>query len=98
VKLPTDANGRKMVPLASGLLDMFPLALVEVAKVSYHGSKQHHPDKPIHWDRSKSMDQADCLMRHFMERGTRDVDGLRHTAKMAWRALALLQLELEAAE
>lgn len=34
-------------------------------------------------------------MRHFVERGKLDSDGLRHSAKMAWRALALLQKELE---
>jgi hypothetical protein len=95
VRLPIDPGDRKKVPLARGLFDFFPDALVEVARVSYVGSKQHHPDKELHWDRSKSTDHGDALMRHFMERGTMDVDGMRHTAKMAWRALALLQLELE---
>jgi len=32
-----------------------------------------------------------------MERGTYDTDGIRHSAKLAWRALALLQKELEEA-
>ena len=32
-----------------------------------------------------------------MERGTIDTDGTRHSAKMVWRALAVLQLELEEA-
>jgi hypothetical protein len=96
VRLPTEPETRKTVPLATGLLDYFPDALVEVARVSYWGSKQHHPDKPVHWDRSKSIDHGDCLIRHFMERGTNDTDGMRHTAKMVWRALAMLQLELEA--
>jgi len=32
-----------------------------------------------------------------MERGSVDVDGTRHSAKLAWRALALLQEELERA-
>jgi hypothetical protein len=31
-----------------------------------------------------------------MERGGIDADGVRHSAKMVWRALAILQLELEA--
>ncbi len=31
-----------------------------------------------------------------MERGTVDGDGQRHSAKAAWRALALLQTEIEA--
>jgi hypothetical protein len=42
-------------------------------------------------------DHADTMMRHFLERGTVDTDGVRHSAKMAWRALALLQVEMEAA-
>jgi len=94
--LPTDAKERKHVPIASGVLDYFPAALAEVARVSYQGNEQHNPGQPLHWARGKSMDQADCIMRHFLERGTMDSDGLRHSAKLAWRALALLQLELEA--
>jgi hypothetical protein len=54
------------------------------------------PGAPLHWDRSKSADESDALIRHFMERGTRDSDGIRHSAKAAWRALALLQKEIEA--
>jgi len=34
-------------------------------------------------------------MRHFVERGTLDTDGVRHSAKVVWRALALLQKEIE---
>jgi hypothetical protein len=30
-----------------------------------------------------------------MEAGTKDTDGVRHSAKAAWRALANLQRELE---
>ncbi len=93
--LPTDAAARKAIPLATGVLDYFPAALAEVAKVSKIGSDQHHPGQPLHWERGKSMDQADTLVRHLMERGTVDIDGTRHSAKVAWRALALLQQELE---
>lgn len=93
--LPTDAKARKNVPIASGCLDYFPDAIAAVAEVSRVGNEQHHPGTPLHWDRSKSTDEADALIRHFMERGTRDTDTLRHSAKMAWRALALLQKEIE---
>ena len=72
-------------------------ALAEVAKVSYLGNQQHNPGQQLHWARGKSTDQADTIIRHFMERGEIDTDGMRHSAKLAWRALALLQLELEAA-
>jgi hypothetical protein len=93
--LATDAEGRKRQPVASGVLDYFPDALVAIAEVSWAGNDQHNPGAPLHWDRSKSSDEADALIRHFLQRGLRDTDGLRHSAKMAWRALALLQKEIE---
>lgn len=86
---------RKNVPVATGCLDYFPDALCAVAELSRVGNEQHNPGKPLHWDRSKSKDEADALLRHFIERGTLDTDGIRHTAKVAWRALALLQKEIE---
>lgn len=94
--LPTDAGARKASPIASGVLDYFPLAVAEVARVSEAGNRQHNPGQPLHWARGKSTDHQDCIVRHLIERGTVDVDGMRHTAKLAWRALALLQEELEA--
>lgn len=97
MSLPADAKARKAVPIASGVLSYFPDAIAAVAEVSRVGNEQHHPGTPLHWDRSKSTDEADALIRHFMERGTFDSDGLRHSAKAAWRALALLQKEIEAA-
>lgn len=86
---------RKEYPLARGVLDYFPDALMVVANVSKVGNDQHNPGQPMHWAKDKSPDHADCLLRHLRERGTLDTDGLRHTAKVAWRALALLQTELE---
>lgn len=95
--LPSDAKARKDIPLVRGLLDYFPAALVAVAEVSRVGNEQHNPGEELHWARGKSTDQADCIMRHLIDRGKTDSDGLRHTAKVAWRALALLQEELEQA-
>lgn len=96
--LPTDKQERKERPVARGVLDYFPDAIAAVANVSYVGNAQHNPGEEMHWARGKSKDHADCIARHLMERGTLDDDGLRHSAKVAWRALAMLQLELEAAE
>ena len=93
--LPTDAKERKQIPIVSGVLDYFPLAIAEVAKCSWAGNQQHHPDKELHWDKTKSTDHGDCIARHLVDRGKFDTDGQRHSAKLAWRALALLQLELE---
>jgi hypothetical protein len=94
--LPNDAAERKALPIASGVLAYFPDALAEVARVSRIGNEQHHPGSPLHWDKSKSTDEADALVRHLLDRGTFDTDGTRHSAKVAWRALALLQRELDA--
>lgn len=94
--LPTDAATRKGMPIARGVLDYFPLAVAEIAHVSLVGNEQHNPGEPMHWAKEKSTDEADCIARHLIERGKLDTDGLRHSAKLAWRALALLQRELEA--
>jgi hypothetical protein len=93
--LPTDAVSRKGIPVATGCIDYFPDALIAVAELSRVGNDQHNPGKPLHWDRTKSQDEADSMMRHFIQRGTRDTDGVRHSTKVAWRALALLQKEIE---
>ena len=93
--LPADAAGRKAVPLYSGCVKYFPDALAAVAELSRIGNDQHNPGKPLHWDRSKSGDERDALMRHLLEAGTIDGDGVRHSTKVAWRALANLQKELE---
>lgn len=95
-QLPSDYQERKNLPIGTGVLDYFPDALAEVSKASLAGNKQHVPGEPLHWDRTKSKDESDALIRHFLERGTMDEDGVRHSAKMAWRALALLQKEIEA--
>jgi len=97
VSLPTDAKKRKGVPIASGVLNYFPDAIAAIAELSRIGNDQHNPGQPLHWNRNKSTDHDDCLVRHFMERGTIDTDGVRHSTKVAWRALALLQTELEKA-
>ena len=93
--METDKNKRKQIPIYTGLVKYFPKALAEVARVSYIGNQQHHPDKPLHWDRSKSTDELDALTRHLFQAGETDTDGMRHSAKVAWRALANLEKELE---
>lgn len=96
VALPTDAKERKGYPVTTGFLDYFPLAAAEVSHVSFIGNIQHNgPNSPLRWDRTKSTDEADALVRHLLQRGTVDSDGLRHSAKVAWRAMAILEKELE---
>ena len=92
--LDTDSATRKRYPMAAGLLDYFPDALAEVARVSHAGNEKHNPGEPMHHARGKSMDHADCIIRHLVGRGGFDGD-MRESAALAWRALALLQEELE---
>jgi hypothetical protein len=86
---------RKQRPVYSGVLAYFPDALLEVAYCSFVGNEQHNPGEPLHWAKEKSTDEPDALVRHLMERGKMDSDGVRHSAKAAWRSLALLQREIE---
>jgi len=94
--LPTDAKVRKALPIGTGVIDYFPLALAEVAKVSVAGNQQHNPGQPLHWAKEKSNDHADCIIRHWIDRGQVEPDGQRASAKLAWRALANLEMEMEA--
>ncbi len=99
-RLPAATFGsRKEQPLARGLLDYFPAALAAVAEVSMQGADQHGtmaPDGTPTHQRGLSDDHPDALLRHLVDRGSSDHDGLRHSAKVAWRALAILQEEIEA--
>lgn len=96
VVLPTGSAERKNIPMCRGLLDYFPAGLAAVAELSQGASTQHKHTE-MHWERGKSADHADCIVRHLVDRGTFDTDGKRHSTKVAWRALALLEEELEAA-
>ena len=97
IVLPTDSEERKELPLVTGCLDYFPAALAEVARLSKYGNDKHNPGEVLYHAREKSSDHADCLVRHLVERGTLDPSGFSHTVMVAWRALALLQVELEEA-
>lgn len=93
-----EAEARKQTPIYSGVVKYFPLALAELARVSYIGNEQHNPGKPLHWDRGKSQDELDALMRHLVDHASGvevDTDDQLHMAKVAWRSLAMLEKILE---
>lgn len=94
--LTTDYKTRKGLPITTGVLDYFPLALAEVSRVSFTGNNQHNPGEPLHWAKEKSQDEEDSAIRHWLERYDIDIDGCYHAAKTAWRALAFLEKLLEA--
>lgn len=97
---PASTETRKARPLFSGVLMYFPDALLAIAEHSKKGNDKHNPGEPMHWNRSKSTDQADCIGRHLIDIGPNwdQVDpetGSLHATALAWRALALLQTVLE---
>lgn len=96
--LPSDAQARKGIPIHSGFIRYFPRAIAAVAELSRIGNDQHNPGEPLHWAREKSGDELDAAARHLVEAGTFDTDNVRHSTKLAWRAMANLEKELEAAE
>lgn len=94
--LPEGDKERKEIPIFSGVMNYFPLALAAVARVSKRGNDKHNPGQSMHWARDKSTDHEDCIARHLI-----DIDTVNPTtgeyddaAALAWRALAKLQ-ELE---
>lgn len=93
----TKAQDRKATPVYSGVLKYFPNALKEVSKCSLAGQKQHNQGNDLYWDKSKSTDNEDALVRHLIDHGIdpMDDDGVLHLAKVAWRALASLEIYLE---
>jgi hypothetical protein len=93
--LTQNAAERKQIPIVTGLVDYFPLALAEVAKCSKIANEQHNHGSDLRWDRTKSTDHIDCIGRHLIDRNSLDTDGVQHDVKLAWRALAYLQLRLE---
>lgn len=96
--LPTNSQERKDVPVFSGCFAYFPDALAEVARLSQHGNDKHNPGQPLHWSRDKSNDHLDCVARHLLDCGMVDEDGFYHDVKVAWRALANLQILMEKRE
>ena len=96
--LPVDAKARKSVPIYSGFIKYFPRAIAAVAHLSAVGNDQHNPGRPLHWDRSKSGDELDALMRHLLEADGVDKDNVPHVVKCAWRAMAAAEKYLEKQE
>lgn len=85
--LPNDSEARKQYPIHDVLFGQFPAAVIAVAHHSWKGNNKHNPGLPLQDNRSKSMDDADCILRHLAEGDYEAV---------AWRGLRLLQRKLEA--
>ena len=86
-RLPEDAAARKAIPIYTGVINYFPRAIAAVAQLSLTGGIQHgQTAETLHWDRSKSGDEKDAMMRHI-------IDG--DWEYVAWRALANLEKHLE---
>jgi hypothetical protein len=97
--LPTDSATRKAMPIVSGMLHYFPRATAYVSRISRDSNEKHNPGEPLHWSKEKSNDHLECVGRHLIDAGKRDpVTKLRETGYLAWRSLAALETELEAAE
>lgn len=101
--LPTDPAERKATPLNSGLFAYFPDALAGVAQQSVRGQIQHNLGERLYDNRSNSVDDADCILRHQMdvnemlpeieaETGEFSIAELLEAAEaVAWRALRQAQ-------
>ena len=103
--IPAKSPGSKLdagkSPVMQGVLQYFPRALLEVAKVSQAGANKYT------WKGWETVSNGparygDALARHILLEdieGTYDRDtGLMHAAQAAWNALARLELILKEME
>ena len=98
MKKLTIAEVRKQIPVFSGFIKYFPRAIESVAHLSFIANEQHNPGTLVHWDRTKSTDDLDAMMRHLTDHAKGieyDDDGMLHMTKVAWRAMATLEKLLE---
>lgn len=93
----SSGGSNKDFPVTRGLLWYFPDACREVSRCSKVCNDQHNPGQPMHWAREKSTDHEDCIARHLIaaNKSWLDSDGIPHMAKVAWRAMAALQVACE---
>jgi hypothetical protein len=97
--LPDNRDERNALPVWDGCIAYFPDCWAEIAKVSVQGNKQHGLGAKLHFARDISTDHANKVMRHMLDHAAGNVmdsDGTYHLAKAAWRALAALQVAIEA--
>lgn len=88
--LSKDAQERKAIPVYTGFVSYFPRAIAEVSKISLVGGIQHgQTAETLHWERAKSGDELDAMMRHIID---------KDWAQVAWRAMANLEKHLEREE
>lgn len=76
------------------LEDLFPNAIAAVLAHCVYGGRKYNGGK-IGWKFDASMNHADCIASHLLQRGTIDPEsGSLHEVSCVWRALALLETAL----
>ena len=93
-----NSQERKERPAFSGFLEYFPDAIMEISNHSWKANEKHNPGEKLYWNREKSKDETDALVRHLIDyaKGERyDEDGLSILTAIGWRAMAFVQKELE---
>ena len=93
-KFPNNDKERKQIRIYDGFIKYFPDAIIEVTKISCKGNEQHHAGTPLHWDKSKSKEELNSMMRHLLE--AIESDSLEDWSAVAWRAMANLQRKCDA--
>lgn len=82
----------------SSVIYYWPNALAALAELNVQGNMQHYGNADnVQWVHKVSNKHIDKLLNHLIDHGTLDTDGIRHSTKVAWRALANLEDELIAA-
>ena len=85
--ITTDPTERKAIPIHTTLFKYWPDAVAALAECCVVGGAQHGQEvSELHWDRSRSGNELDAMMRHVIDKDWEQV---------AWRAMANLEKQLE---
>lgn len=101
MSVPKEGAARKAIPVYTGFIKYFPRAILAVAELSRIANDQHNPGQPVHWSKGKSTAHLDSALRHVIDDvlGVAvDTDNVRHKTKVAWRAMADLEIAIETEE
>jgi hypothetical protein len=90
----TESEYRKQHPVYTCVIEYFPDVLMALAHHGWKANEKHNPGTTPHWDKSKSTDEKDSLVRHLIDVAKGEIideDGLDAEVAIVWRACANLQ-------
>ncbi len=62
-----DSQARKDLPVLKVVFGYFAAAMAGLTRHAVRSNEKHNKGEPVHWARGKSMDHAECTLRHLVD-------------------------------